>query len=99
MDLVILRPDLVQTKLNDAKTRVSHYMYANTRFEKEDIIHFVQFNPLYPSPATIDGVGDVQAVAMTIDGDRKASERNRRFFDNSARPDGVLQTEKSLSQE
>ena len=94
----MLRPDLVETKLNSARTRVESYKYNNKTFPKEEIMHFAQFNPLFPHPTNIDGIGDVQAVAMTIDGDQKAAEWNRRFFDNSARPDGFLSTDQSLNE-
>lgn len=43
------------------------------------------------------GMGIVQAAARSIDTDAHAADWNRNFFQNSARPDFVLETDKSLS--
>ena len=96
LDLVILRPDLVKPVLNEKKTRVESYEYGQTKLPKEEVIHLAQFNPLHPYPTNLNGMWDMEAIALSIDWDRKASERNWKFFDNSARPDWVLETEASI---
>lgn len=59
----------------------------------------VVFNCLPDPEDPYGGAGPVQAVLTEIDGARYASEWNRNFFANSARPDGVIQVDKRLSDE
>ena len=54
---------------------------------KEDMIHFKTFNPLSPWR----GIGSVQAAIMAIDTDMASRIWNLNFFENGARPDGVLE--------
>lgn len=61
-------------------------------FEPDDIIHhrYMDPNSLYY------GMGIVRAAARAIDTDSRAADYSRKFFINSARPDGVLETDKTL---
>jgi HK97 family phage portal protein len=45
----------------------------------------------YPNPADpARGLGTLQAAAKTVDTDNFSEEWNKKFFENSARPDGIL---------
>jgi HK97 family phage portal protein len=59
----------------------------------------VVFNALPDPEDPYGGTGPAQSVLTEIDGNRYASEWNRNFFANSARPDGVIQVDKRLSDE
>jgi HK97 family phage portal protein len=57
-------------------------------FQPYEILHF-----RLPNPSNMfEGVGVVQAGADYIDNDNYAQEFNRKFFQNGARPAGVLET-------
>lgn len=94
-----LRPDrviLVQDKENPLL--VSEYVYKQRggkkiTFVADDIIHFANFNNEGEYPFPVRGLGTVQAAARAIDTNFAASEWNRIFFANSARPDILLKTE------
>ena len=52
----------------------------------------------FPDPLDVyGGTGPTEAVLTEIEGARYAAEWNRNFFTNSARPDGVIQVDKRLS--
>jgi HK97 family phage portal protein len=52
----------------------------------------------FPDPLDMyGGTGPTEAVLTEIEGARYAAEWNRNFFTNSARPDGVIQVDKRLS--
>jgi HK97 family phage portal protein len=59
------------------------------KFEPYQILHFRLPDPSDP----FTGLGVVQAAADYIDNDNYAQEFNRKFFQNGARPAGVLETE------
>jgi len=59
------------------------------KFEPYQILHFRLPNASDP----FNGLGVVQAAADYIDNDNYAQEFNRKFFQNGARPAGVLETE------
>lgn len=58
-------------------------------FRPYQIVHFRLPNPSNP----FEGLGIVQAAADYIDNDNYAQEFNRKFFQNGARPAGILETE------
>lgn len=62
---------------------------------EQDVIHFKYFNPAND----FYGVGPLQAVSTGLVTDLYAMEYNKRFFINSARPDGILTTEQELRKE
>ena len=104
IDLVVLRSDLVTPILNDTRTAIQYYEYdlwqwRKTRFQPEEIISFINFNPLFPYPINYMGMSDVEWIATAIDADYQASKYNWKFFYNNANVDGVLETEQNLSQE
>jgi len=61
--------------------------------EPDWVVHFRYFNPLDRHW----GMGVIQAAALKLETDYFSERWNRNFFKNSARPDGVLETERTLS--
>jgi len=61
--------------------------------EPDWVIHFKYFNPL----DRYWGMGVIQAAALKLETDYYSERWNRNFFKNSARPDGVLETDRTLS--
>lgn len=78
---------------------VSGYVYriGNEKipFNKDEVIHHKLPNPLNP----YRGLGAVQALAIDLDSELYAGRWNRNFFYNSARPDGIIAFEGTLSEE
>jgi HK97 family phage portal protein len=94
-----LNPTQVEVKPG-ANFLIDGYVYTNNAgkqvpFKPEEIIHFKRFNPL----SQYRGVGTIAAAALAIDSDTYAAEWNRNFFNNSALPAAVLQTDGKLSDE
>ena len=67
----------------------------NIPFSRDEIIWFPMLDPLNP----YGGIGYAQAASIELDSEAYAGRWNRNFFYNSARPDGALYTDKSLSEE
>lgn len=98
-EIQMLRPDYIKV-LTDAKTFVKGYEYqvpgkGPIRFERDEIIHFKEFNPVNP----YRGLSIIRAAAVTIDTDNFAEKYNRQFFKNSAIPSAVFTSEQTLTQE
>lgn len=60
--------------------------------KKNEVIHFKTFNPR----SNDYGMGVVQAAALAIETDMSAATYNKKFFENSALPSGILYTEQTL---
>jgi HK97 family phage portal protein len=95
-----VRPDRM-TPVPDSKTYLKGWIYDSPDgteripLQPQDVI----FN-CFPDPENLfGGTGWVEPVLAEIEGARYAAEWNRNFFSNSARPDGVIQTDKRLSDE
>lgn len=76
---------------------ISGYIYKwaqeEVPFKPEEVVHFK-----YPNPASLyRGMGPVQALAVDLDSENYAAKYNRNFFQNSARPDVVLQVKEGLT--
>lgn len=104
VELRVLRPDLIVPILNDTKTEIKFYEYdlwqgKKTHFEPDEIMTFMNFNPLFPYPLNYQWLSDVEWIATAIDADYQASKYNRKFFYNNANVDWVLETDQNLSQE
>ncbi|MFZ3233261.1 MAG: phage portal protein [Patescibacteria group bacterium] len=101
--LHVLRPDLVTFEYDDKWSRISAYKYQvknqTLRFKPEEILAFNNFNPTQAFPFVNQGVGDVQAASVAIDTDNAAAVWNWKFFENSARPGMVLESEKPITPE
>ncbi len=92
-----LRPDYISIRTSKDGF-ISGYTYSVSgqtpiNFEVNEIIHHKEFNPLNP----YRGLSVVRAAAVTIDSENYAEEYNKKFFRNSAVPEVVLSTEKSLT--
>lgn len=89
-----LRPDMMRVLINKNDPRlVVGYEFnrtdGKTVFEPEDIIH-----DAYPSPLDeFGGISALSAARVRVDTEELASEYQRYFFRNNARPDFILQTE------
>ena len=101
--IYMLSPDkmyLVPSK--DNPLVIEGYVYSNGKdkipFNPNEILHFKNFNPNggYPNPHK--GVGIVQSALWAIETDNEARTWNYSFFKNSAKPDGILSTEGTLSE-
>lgn len=94
--IYLLRPDRLTPKF-DAKGLLSGYKYkkddgTESAFDAEDIIFLKYSNPAKP----MRGKGTLEALRTTIAIDDNAERYNESFFRNSAIPDFVLKTEKTL---
>lgn len=90
MELWNLRPDLV-TIVSDPNEFIEGYEFTKNdgqkvSFPKEDIIHFKYPNPL----DAYYGLSPVQPTQVRIDTESFASQYQRDFFLNNARPDAIL---------
>lgn len=101
--LVILRPDLVETVWDNTKSSIKSYKYnINGKiipFKAEEIIAIHNFSPLEAYPFISKWFSDIQAVAVAIDTDNAASTWNWKFFENSANPGFILETESAMTPE
>ncbi len=82
-----------------AKEFVAGYIYqiGNTKIplSRDEVIHHKLPNPTNP----YRGLGAVKALAIDLDSELYAGKWNRNFFYNSARPDGLIMFEGTLSEE
>jgi len=81
------------------KEFIAGYVYGDGNeampLEVRDVIHIK-----LPNPANIyRGLGYVEALAVDLDAEDYAARWNRNFFWNSARPDGALEFEGTLTDE
>ena len=94
--IIMLRPDWIEV-VPDEATFIKHYKYKVPGMNPviipaDQIIHFKEFNPTDP----YRGLSIVGAGALTIDTDNFSEKYNRKFFENSAIPSVVLETEQKL---
>lgn len=94
-----LRPDKVRI-LPHPKTKVAGYIYeprpgTHILFGKDDITHIKYASPL----DEYWGISPAYAAQNSVILDFNATTYNKKFFTNSAVPEGVLQTENTLSDE
>lgn len=85
-----LRPDLI-TIVTDPEKFIIGYEFAKSdgtkvKFQTEDIIHFKYPNPL----DQYYGMSPIMASQVRIDTEAYASQYQRDFFLNNARPDAIL---------
>lgn len=97
--LLLLRPDMLEVVKGTGDRIIDGYEYRvgskTERLAPEDVV-FLR----YPDPDKLwRGRGPLQAAAKTVDIEVFSEEYNRKFFYNSARPDGVLSTEQKLGAE
>lgn len=94
----LLRPDWMRIE-GSKENFVEKYIYQAPgrdaiTFTPDEIIHHKEFNPT----DMMRGMSVVKAAATTIDAETFAEEYNRKFFENSAIPSVVLQTEQRLDE-
>lgn len=91
-----LRPDFVRI-VPDVRDYIRGYLYeVNGRavaLAPDEVLHFRYFNPL----DEYYGLGPLAAARHGIIADSYAVAYNTGFFRNGARPQGILETERSLS--
>lgn len=93
-----LRPDRVKV-IPSKDTFISGYKYQVpgtsefVNFEPDEMIHFKYMNPNNP----YYGFSPVQAAAFPIGTDERSEKWNMNFYDNSARPDGIIAFEDGLT--
>lgn len=99
--IYLLSPDKVNLVINkENPIEILGYTYGTNKekivFDKNQIIHFKNFNPSGDYPKPHKGVGVVESALWAIETDNEARNWNYSFFKNSARPDGVLSTDQVL---
>jgi HK97 family phage portal protein len=91
-----LEPDRVRVA-KGADGAPAGYVYraatTDVPLEPDWVVHFRYFNPL----DRYWGMGVIQAAALKLETDYYSERWNYNFFKNSARPDGVLETDRTLS--
>jgi HK97 family phage portal protein len=94
--IYILNPKYVKVEISGNNLVYKYSRGGETKtYEPFEIIHIK-----YPDPDDdLYGIGTVQAIAQWIDADTYATEYNRSFFENSARPDSILKSESAVSPE
>lgn len=97
-----LRPDYIKVIPGDLSKNemVARYEYRipgkpMVTFQPSEILFFKMPNPLN----NYRGYGVVEAAAADIAIDEAATNYNKRFFENYARPEGVLQTDQKLDED
>lgn len=92
--------NFVKFVFNDAGDELLKYEFRTDRgrpvfYDPEEIVYF-----RYPHPAyLLDGASPIQAMAFAYDTDLAIRVYQRNFFQNSARPDIVFQTEQDIEKE
>jgi HK97 family phage portal protein len=102
--IYLLSPDKVNIIIKkENPIEILGYTYGPNKekivFEKNQIIHFKNFNPNGDYPKPHKGIGVVESALWAIETDNEARNWNYSFFKNSARPDGILATEQILGED
>ncbi len=94
-----LNPKYIEIKRGNLPNFIEQYKYTVNgvvrTFQPYEILHFREFNPNDPH----DGMGILEPIANWVDADNYATEWNRSFFLNAARPDATLEHEGDLNAE
>jgi HK97 family phage portal protein len=104
-EIWLLRPDKVDIVIDkENPLQVAGYTYkqgdgSKIPFGRNEILHFKNFNPLGDYPFPHRGMGVVQAAIWSIETDNEARLWNYSFFKNSARPDGFLTKDGTMTSE
>lgn len=104
-EIYLLRPDrvrVVQSKENPLE--VSGYVYVQkdgqkVPFDKNQVLHFKNFNPNAEHPFPHRGMGVVEAAIWSIDTDNETRQWNYSFFKNSARPSGIIEKDTAIDED
>lgn len=68
-------------------------------FKADEVLAFHNFNPLQAYPFVSQGVGDVQAAAISIDTDNASAVWNWKYFENSARPHTAIEVPTNIDKD
>lgn len=94
-----LNPEFVKIQKGKGKNLIEAYKYTvgteTQIFQPYQIIHFKSPNPR----DQLEGMGVLEAIADWVDADNFATEWNKNFFLNAARPDSILEHEAELNEE
>ena len=96
-ELYLIRPD--RMKIDADSNGITNYSYkvnveSPIKYLPEEICHIKFFNPL----DEFYGMGKIEAAQLTYEVEYKAAQYNNVFFDNGAKPSGILQTEQTLDE-
>jgi len=85
---------------NKEKTDLTGFRFANDAggtivYPAEDVVYFRYPHPIY----MLEGASPIQAMAYAYDTDLAVRVYQRNFFQNSARPDVVFETEQKIEPE
>jgi HK97 family phage portal protein len=96
LELWVVRPDMMEP-IESPTEFISGYLYKNgpvpERKELTDVVFMKRPNPLDP----YRGLGPVQSILVDIDSDYYSALWNRNRFFNGAEPGGLLQVDRTLS--
>jgi HK97 family phage portal protein len=97
VELWPIRPDKV-TIHSDPEKYISHYSVVNETGQSYDIPVEDMIHIKYPSPIdTFLGMSPLSSAKNRVDTEDYASEYQKNFFINNARPDAVLESDQILS--
>jgi len=96
--IYVLRPDWVSPIISKSNGKIVGYKYGpdssrEVEFEKDEVIHFKYFNPL----SHLDGISGLSSAKFSVICDLYAIMFNKNFFKKGARPSGVLETDRTLT--
>lgn len=99
--IIPLLPYRVKAVRSDSDQIIAGYIYTNAKGQRipldfEEVKYFRKPDPMDP---LVGGLGTASAAAVAIDTFHYASQWNKNFFYNSAIPEAVLKTKKSLTEE
>lgn len=94
-----VRPDRMEP-VPSRDNYLAGYVYTSPSGEQVPLMPDEVIQIKYPNPFDpFHGLGPVQSILVDIDAAKYSATWNRNFFLNSARPDGVIQLDKRLSDE
>lgn len=86
-------------KNNPMKIAYYEVVGGKVKIPASEIIHFKNFNPNAPYPLAHLGSSVLSSISSTVEIDEAARKWNFNFFQNSARPDGLLTTDQDITEE
>lgn len=92
-----VRPDRIEPIRHPTKF-ITGYIYTGPDGEEVPLATDQVIRIMYPNPRDpYRGMGPVQAVLADIDAARYSAEWNRNFFINGARPGGIIEVDRKMS--
>ena len=86
--------------LDDSKTKIVKFEFKpdggqSTLYNVDEVVYFRYPHPVY----YLDGASPIQSQAFAYDTDRAMKVYQKKFFQNSARPDIVFETDQEIQEE